>query len=84
MDGHKKERAARHIEEELRNAALNIAFEVRVMLDANEESVIDRVLDIIDDNKKCATDMNNDFDEGYYTACNHIEIAVKALKGEQG
>lgn len=43
----RNEMAAEHIEDELHNAARNIAGEVNVMLYACEQAMIDKVLEII-------------------------------------
>ena len=63
----------------MRNAALNIAYEVRIMLDACEESVIDRVLEIID---KEYADWK-EWDSHPEAIFENIRTASLALKGEQ-
>lgn len=67
----KKEKAAKHIEKELCIVGINVAYEVRCMLDACEKAVINRVLEIV-----------NKYD-GIEMPCQFIRKEVEALEADK-
>ena len=79
MNEYKKEEAAKHIKEELCFASMNISYEVRCMLDACEEAVIDEVLEIIEEisDSTCITFGTITYSDGK----GELRNRVLALKG---
>lgn len=71
--------AAEHIEDQLHNAAKNIANEVALMLYAREQATLDEVLEAIHELEQ--ENIGRDGSCEYESACKDFRAAVMALKG---
>ena len=71
--------AAKHIEDQLHNAAQNIANEVAIMLYAREQATLDKVLEAIHELEQ--ENIGHDGSHEYESACKDFRAAVEALRG---